>query len=240
MSSQHHMDFQNDHRFDLLADGELPPEEYRNLLASLDDEPGGWRRCALALLEAQAWAMDLGGIEQDVRTIAPAHKNPGSTRSEIPWKGLMLAAAASFLLALGLGLVIRDWWHPSNPGGAGIATHRPDATPADTPDLVERQQRTVSHPPMRHVSLVVDDGDSSTSEHYEVDLPVTEMNQLDREWMFAPRSVIPPDVIRALRRMGNDVRQQHEFVPVDLRDGRQLVVPVEEVQIVPVSDLNYQ
>ena len=39
--------------FDRLADGELSPADQRALLAALDDEPGAWRRCALALVEAQ-------------------------------------------------------------------------------------------------------------------------------------------------------------------------------------------
>ena len=38
-------DHDGDLRFDRLADGELAPDEYRALLATLDDEPSGWRRC---------------------------------------------------------------------------------------------------------------------------------------------------------------------------------------------------
>ena len=44
-------------QLDRLADGELPAEDYRALLAALDVEPNGWRRCALALLEAQAFCV---------------------------------------------------------------------------------------------------------------------------------------------------------------------------------------
>ena len=40
--------------FDRLADGELGDEQRRELLARLDHEPDGWRRCALAFLEDQA------------------------------------------------------------------------------------------------------------------------------------------------------------------------------------------
>ena len=50
----------DDIRFDRLVDGELSAEEYRTLLAALDDEPGGWRRCALAFLEAQSLGRELG------------------------------------------------------------------------------------------------------------------------------------------------------------------------------------
>ena len=50
---------QDDILFDRLVDGELSAAERQQLLASLDDRPGGWRRCALAFLEAQTWRSDL-------------------------------------------------------------------------------------------------------------------------------------------------------------------------------------
>ena len=45
--------------FDRLVDGELSAAERRELLASLDGRPTGWRRCALAFLEAQTWQDEL-------------------------------------------------------------------------------------------------------------------------------------------------------------------------------------
>ena len=47
---------------DRLVDGELGADERRALLASLDDEPGAWRRCALACLEAQSWRWQLSRL----------------------------------------------------------------------------------------------------------------------------------------------------------------------------------
>ncbi len=52
---------------DRLVDGELPADERRALLQSLDSRPDGWRRCALAFLEAQSWRSELRTV-----TIAPA------------------------------------------------------------------------------------------------------------------------------------------------------------------------
>ncbi len=51
-------------RFDLLVDGELNDVERHQLLASLDQEPGAWRRCALAFLEAQAWQQSMRGMQR--------------------------------------------------------------------------------------------------------------------------------------------------------------------------------
>ena len=40
---------------DRLVDGELPDTQRRELLTSLEQQPDGWRQCALAFLEAQSW-----------------------------------------------------------------------------------------------------------------------------------------------------------------------------------------
>ncbi len=36
-------------RLDRLADGELPLDEQRQLLTVLENQPDGWRRCALGI-----------------------------------------------------------------------------------------------------------------------------------------------------------------------------------------------
>ena len=40
---------------DRIVDGELTPAELRAAIDRLDREPDGWKRCALAFLEAQCW-----------------------------------------------------------------------------------------------------------------------------------------------------------------------------------------
>ena len=52
----------DDSMFDRLVDGELSPGERRQLLASLDNQPDGWRRCALSFLEAQSCARKFGAV----------------------------------------------------------------------------------------------------------------------------------------------------------------------------------
>src|SRR5260370_29148905 len=42
-----------------VVDGELPEGERRELLVRLEKVPDGWRRCALAFLEAQIWRQAL-------------------------------------------------------------------------------------------------------------------------------------------------------------------------------------
>jgi hypothetical protein len=42
---------------------------------------------------------------------------------------------------------------------------------------------------------------------------------------------VPADVLQAFQRMGHQVEQQRELVPVEMQDGRRLVVPVDKVEV---------
>ena len=103
-----------EHRFDLLADGELSEGDRRELLCRLDEEPGGWRRCALAFLEAQSWKEEFGAMARE-----PAG-GPAASRTarRLPWGrylGTLLAMAASFAAALFLGSLLEGFWGPAVP-----------------------------------------------------------------------------------------------------------------------------
>jgi hypothetical protein len=105
-------DFRNDHQrvLDRLVDGELGQAERRDLLAALDDEPGGWRSCALAFLEAQTWRWQLSRLaaEQSLRkaesVVASAGEQQHSRSARTGgWWSVCLAVAACLLVAFGLG-----------------------------------------------------------------------------------------------------------------------------------------
>jgi hypothetical protein len=76
----------DDTRFDRLVDDEMNEEERWQLLGQLDDEPGGWRRCALAFLEAQCWKQSLGRLFEASASrsegVSPASDGEGKTP---PW-----------------------------------------------------------------------------------------------------------------------------------------------------------
>src|SRR5262245_7197050 len=54
LEMNHEIQDNDDVLFDRLVDGELSADERRHFLTSLDDRPDGWRRCAIAFLEAQS------------------------------------------------------------------------------------------------------------------------------------------------------------------------------------------
>ena len=106
----------DDELFDRLVDGELSEPERRDLLARLDVAPGGWRRCALAFLESQCWQQALGHFRQHTESQAARR----SDRKTLPWSrtSTLMAMAASFLVALALGVVLREAWHHGDRPGA--------------------------------------------------------------------------------------------------------------------------
>ena len=110
----------SDEQLDLLVDGELSASQQQDLLRRLEQEPGAWRRCALAFLEAQCWKRELASLRRAPEAElppGPAAKTPASVRpvprlpaaspSSAGWlrrhSPTALAMAASFLVALVVG-----------------------------------------------------------------------------------------------------------------------------------------
>src|SRR5262245_66209563 len=84
---------------DRLVDGELTGDERRQLLESFDKHPEGWRRCALAFLEAQSWREELGQVARGLSSETNVSKSPaysGATSRKSNWSSFAtwLAMAA--------------------------------------------------------------------------------------------------------------------------------------------------
>ncbi len=91
---------------DRLVDGELDPESRRALLLRLDAAPEGWRRCALAFLEAQefglaarAWTGEHAGPSSKAPARRTAHASPSR---------LAMAATVAAVAFFG-GFAARGW-----------------------------------------------------------------------------------------------------------------------------------
>ena len=126
----------NDAVLDSLVDGELNEDDRRQLLVKLESEPTGWRRCALAFLEAQRWRREMTVLARPpvaaprapatqvptASTASPVPSPSPATRGgQVPWWtarnfGTLLAVAASFVVALGLGIGYDRWQRPRENG----------------------------------------------------------------------------------------------------------------------------
>jgi hypothetical protein len=239
----------DDERFDLLVDGELPEPERRQLLSELDRVPGGWRRCALAFLEAQGWKQGM----QAIRGKAGVEASPVRfiRRTGFPGGlfGALVAMAASFLIALGIGLTFHSVRRPrAEPGRAPTeiaAVPQPrearapkaPAPKADEPDEPNLPATPGDPDGWQLVAVPVRVGPEGSE---SIRLPARPWDRVDERWMdqFAPS--IPPELREALQRGGHEVRWSRRFLPFRTEDGQQLVVPLEQVELHYVGDSLYQ
>jgi anti-sigma factor RsiW len=90
---------------DRLVDGELDESTRRELLRRLDSVPDGWRRCALAFVEAQefgqaarAWTRDHAPTRSEPKPVAylPQRKRAGWLRFAVAASVAGLAFASGF------------------------------------------------------------------------------------------------------------------------------------------------
>jgi hypothetical protein len=222
---------------DRLVDGELSQAERRALLAALDDEPGGWRRCALAFLEAQSWRWQLGqlaveplvSVESQSAHAAGDRPAPRIAAATSRWQSY-LVLAASLLVAFGLGtrypLSAPTTDSPaddvSRPGADLLADGAANDLPmAAASDDGEGMQTLVLTP-------VESTGDGGAQQ--AIQLRVN--NQAaDADWIAQTQSTVGANLWAQMEQEGWQVTRQRRLVPMDLTDGRRLIVPVEEVDL---------
>ena len=222
---------------DLLVDGELSEADRRALLLQLEHEPDGWRRCALAFLEAQSWRAELAQIAppaakpasaEPVSQAAPAIAGSGPNGRRQNWRQYVattLRIAASFIIALVVGMGLSGNWS----GGL----HSPDASVVTT----ATKEFPLPSPVVTHGAAVVPAADGlemvtlADGQGGTFLVPAQRRDALDQEMLKNIPDAIPQELQQAFEQSGHRVVQQREIVPVQMKDGRRLVVPVDHIEI---------
>jgi hypothetical protein len=194
----------DDRLLDRLVDGELDGPERAELLRRLDAEPGAWRRCAVAFLEAQAWrhtlrdapALDLSTPAKEESIAFPMWRTAGRLT------GLAAAITVAFLT----GFIARS----------GLGPQRDDQ-----PYAVVKQAD--GRPSVQKAETI---GGSRSAQ--PLGLYASEAGALDAEGGEPSRPpALPEYVRRQLERQGYEVQEDRKLISVALRDGRRVTVPVE-------------
>jgi hypothetical protein len=217
---------------DRLVDGELTGNERRQLLESFDKRPEGWRRCALAFLEAQSWREEMGQVARGVASETNAPKSPASSVTpsrKSSWSSIAtwLAMAASLLLAFGLGVMHRERGESvastsANPAGQVAMSPNSPLPPKST------------SPSDAVTFFVKDDG----GRMQPVRVPLVDANTLDKELGMTFQTGVPDDVRNQLKDNGYAVKSKRQYAPLWLENGRPMILPVEDTNIVPVSNVS--
>jgi hypothetical protein len=243
-----------DDRFiDQIVDGVLTPAELRAVIGRLDREPDGWKRCALAFLEAHCWRESLRALGQaaplsiESRLLPFTPAIPSRTWGNRRWlRGSIAAGFAAAFFAMGWvghearslpnssqGSMVRVGTNP-NPPGIGSESESPNQTnngSRPTSRLATwptREQQFL--PTIKEVVRSVGRvhiGNESTG----ADVPILAGPGITEQWL---REQPPPLSVHrevALQRKGYHVDQRRRLITTILADGRRVTVPIDQVQI---------
>jgi hypothetical protein len=241
--------------FDRLADGELCAADERTLLAALDDEPGAWRRAALAFIEAQALRRELGAWQsaasQQDAPESPAKELARRKRTLSP-AARQLALAATVLLAFCAGLLCAR----SRPSvdrrdvdayGAGdrlahdvqkSVNRGAESAPQSPDDLSDlpMPNETVADSTVSDGTVQLTFSGETPDDDQKIELPLVFATHVDPQWFMRQESAVPGEVLDAWHKAGHVVTRRQEVWPVDLGDGRQMLLPVEQVEVDYAAD----
>lgn len=229
-----------------LADGELSPAERNELLRAIDASPEAWRRCALAFLEVQALRDELGAIAAEAASPAA----PGSDLPATPaprWRIGWLALAASLLTAFAIGLATPSAWREraaappqlaaEQEGGVGQAGgEAPSPTPQQPPEqaVAAAPQQRPDAPNADAVTFWTRD---ERGERQSLRTRLIDADELSRRYGVRFDSATPPGLHEEFEERGLRLKTRRRFAPLNTEDGRTLVVPVEDLQVTPLTYL---
>jgi hypothetical protein len=233
----HNDSLHDDALLDRLVDGELTGEERRRLLESLDMQPEGWRRCALAFLEAQSWREELGQVARAAHPLDDAFDKPtvipstGSRTNTNRWVAAqLLAIAAGLLIAFGLGWMQHGRGVPVAGSSAKTSDQIADANPAPSGPAPKPGKAGDA------LTLYVRD---ESGRMQPVRVPLVDAGTLDQQLGVKFQPGIPDALRTQLKDRGFTVQSKQQYAPLWLENGRPMIVPVEDTKIMPVSDKVY-
>lgn len=222
----------DDSLIDRLVDGELSRSDRHQLLESFDQSPDGWRRCALAFLEAQSWREEMGQVAFGPASETSKPKSlafsvsPGRNPS-LSKVATWIAIAASLVVAFGLGWMQHE-------GGRQVAGG----------SLNTSNQVASVNPPSNsgsHIGTKPDDAitffvNDAGGRKQPVRVPLVDADTLDKEFGVQFQTGMPDDVRNQLKDNGYAVKSKRQYARLWLENGRPLILPVEDTNIVPVNN----
>ena len=239
-----------------LVDGELSGAERIAVIKRLENQPDGWRDCALAFIEDGAWQQAMaagtqtvvaqdsrvlaGGMAPAVRTSSAedglthgsAHGDAGKkpTWTKNGW-ATWIAMAAAILLGFAFGTWSRPNDSNTNGSAAGLAGPLESGSGGAVDVAVEKVAATAEADNSirgRQPGFEFAPGDGAPGDSRLV---------LDREF-WRHESSVPNHLRKKLESLGARIERERGLMPLQTNDGREWVVPYEDVRVVPVNYVN--
>jgi hypothetical protein len=230
---------------DRIVDGWLTPTQFREAIDRLEREPGGWKRCALAFLEAQCWresfwSMEDTSVASPGRIAAAARPTTApASRSRARWSQIA-AAAGIAAISFVLGWRIHPDRTPlTGPTPSSLTTvgHAPTADVPRTKDLPVPIEAAIGS---------IRDGDPSRQPARPIltvgrlrlgpdrgapAVPILSGPGIDKQWVSDQPPPITDHQTSLLEQHGYQVDRHRRLITATLRDGRRVTVPVDHFQV---------
>jgi hypothetical protein len=230
---------------DRIVDGSLTPTQLREAVDRLEREPEGWKRCALAFLEAQCWRESFRSMEHASqalpRVVAPtARLRPSpARRSATTWRTIAMAAgigAISFVLGWRTHPARTPLLEsaPSHPATLNQGPHTDVARTGDLPDLIEGPSEPPwdGHLPRLTAPPIVTVGRLRVGPSEDAPtVPIIGGTGIDEQWVSNQPPPITEHQEALLEQHGYQVDRRRRLVTATLRDGRRVAVPVDRFDV---------
>jgi|688.fasta_scaffold00198_40 hypothetical protein len=238
---------------DRLVSGDASDQEYRQYLLTLEANPRLWRDCALAFLQEQALGQDLKRLSHtsvdwtaapsastahstfDLRAASSSTVTMGATTSDA---GRMVqrwgVLAAMVLLSFGIG------WSGSMLAGSLVSGSRwwtPEIQTAQnegdlsTDNLLVNNAAPVQGSSASPAARSSNPGNRPDLENF-LRNNHNQFGNSSASWLPVADQI--PSNLRELERSGRiRIESSNALIPIDYRDGTSVLVPVQQLQIVP-------
>ena len=186
---------------DRFIDGELSSDDERRILLECDASPEHWRDLALAFVQSKVLRTTVQDMTAPPPISVAATENSPHSR---PWQ--LITLAASLVLAISVGFAM---------GRRTTSLGSPDTTSAHSD----------RYAPDSDLLMLVDNADRQI-----IQVPLLPMSDADSQQILRQDS-ISAEAVKQIEQRGHRVLHQRPYYPVQLRDGRNVVVPVDNVRI---------
>ena len=213
---------------DHLVEDELGLIQRKRIIASLDSEPNGWRRCALAFLEKQSWQRSFRQFVADKscddKSVLPTKTlNDKRTRSTRNWKTLGAMVVVALLAGIGIG---RGWSIASSPIADRVQSpvNKHESMPGSNANEALPDAEDSSGFQLVGLATFSDGNNTGRA------MPILSGSTLNEESVYRHPMPLSDYEVRKLERKGWKVRQARQVVTVELVDGRRLSIPIDAVK----------
>jgi hypothetical protein len=214
---------------DGLVCGDLDEGARGRVLAWLEEDPARWRLCGLAFLEAQTWSQTLGQWPAADSEPVPVLSLPRSRRQTKVRRAL---AAATLIVAFGLGLALRDAVIPRKPSRDRPIADNWAAAPAPAATGGKSDGAAGNEPVFAALDVRTGDGFGPSAPIRIPVMPAGVAAGHAQEVRY--ETEIPEYVRQQWERQGYKVSFERRFLFARLPDGQQVAVPVDQVHVNPI------